>query len=199
MIAQNPTLSKEDFYVYTTDALENVDEVQLTRGGLILLVLLSGGDYHDGMQACDLTITHGLAHCGLGDRLLEAYDSMARDAFFGYLCHTWADELSAELRSNSQGFLHARQPWLAEQVSGFLSTLDRETVERYLRPLTTWTKFGHCIDNSGWAWQAPNVTCIAEFCFSHLGWTEVTGLVRMLRKNLWEGVIYRMLLLVSLH
>ncbi len=68
-------------------------------------MLLSGGDYHDGMQGCGLTITHGLARCGFGDRLLEAFDGMARDAFSGYLCHAWADELSAELRSNSQGFL----------------------------------------------------------------------------------------------
>ena len=104
-VANNPTSTKEDFYIYSIDVLENVDEVQLTRGGLILLVLLSGGDYHDGMQGCGLTITHGLARCGFGDCLVEAFDGMPRDAFFGYLCHTWADELSAELHSISKGFL----------------------------------------------------------------------------------------------
>jgi len=160
-------------------------------------VLLSGGDYHDGMQGCGLTITHGLAHCGFGDRLVEAFDGMPRDAFFGYLCHTWADELSAELGSNSKGFLRTRQPRLAEQLGGFISTLDHETVEKYMCPVTTWTKFGQCINNLGWVWQAPNVPRIAELCFVHLGWTETTKLIRVFRRNLWEGVIYRILLSVS--
>jgi hypothetical protein len=36
--------------MYTADALENVDCVGLTAGGLLLVVLLTGGDYHDGVS-----------------------------------------------------------------------------------------------------------------------------------------------------
>ena len=32
-------------HVYTQDNIENHPEVQLTRGGLILIALLAGGDY----------------------------------------------------------------------------------------------------------------------------------------------------------
>lgn len=179
--------------MYTADALESIDELQLTRGGLMLIALLSGGDYHDGMPGCGLVITHGLARCGFGDRLLLAFESMKRDDLFKYLWQTWADEVSAELCSNSQGFLHVRQPRLAGELPAFLSTLDHKIVEGYICPQTTPSE---CFDYSGWAWQAPNVTRIAEFCFSHLGWTKVTELLRMFQRNLWEGVIYRMLLSV---
>ena len=196
-LAQSPTSSKEEFYIYTADALENVNDIQLTQGGVILIVLLSGGDYHDGMQGCGLAITHALARCGFGDHLLGAFNSMARDAFFRYLRHNWADELSTELRTNSRGFLRTRQPQLAIQLSTFLLTLDQEDVEKYVSPLTSWSGLGMAVDMSGWVWQAPNVTTIAEFCFTHLGWTDTADLIRMLRNNLWEGVVHRILLSVS--
>lgn len=202
--AQCPTSSPDDFYLYTADALENIDEIQLTRGGLILIVLLSGGDYHDGMPGCGIAISHGLARCGFGNRLLDVFGSMARDAFFRYLCSSWAFEVSAELRSNSQGFLRTRQPKLAEQLPRFLSALDHKIVERYMSPLTTWTgpgMFTSSQSNHPWPGQilrqAPDVMRIAEFCFMQLGWTEITKLIQTLRNNLWEGVIYQMLLSVS--
>lgn len=161
----------------------------------MLIVLLAGGDYHDGMPGCGLVIAHGLARCGFGDRLLLEFERMRRDDFFGYLYHTWADDVSAELRSNSRGFLHLRQPQLAVQLAPFLTTLDREIVEGYICPQTTSSK--PINDLACWTWQAPDVTRIADFCFTHLGWTEITKLVPMFRRNLWEGVIYRMLLSVS--
>ena len=33
--------------IYTADALANHPEVKLTRGGLILVAMLSGGDYNE--------------------------------------------------------------------------------------------------------------------------------------------------------
>jgi len=195
-LSQSPTSSKEDFYVYSADALENHDTVQLTKGGVILIALLSGGDYHDGMSGCGLAVAHALACCGFGDRLLNAFNSMARDIFFGYFYHAWVDELCTELRMNSQGFLHTRKPQLAIQLPAFLSTLDREDVEKYISPLTSWSGLG-MVDTSRWVWHPPDVTIIAEFCFSHLGWTDITDLIRMLRNNLWGGVIHRVLFSVS--
>lgn len=163
---------------------------------MILIVLLSGGDYHDGMPGCGLAVAHALARCGFGDRLLNAFNNMARDIFFGYFHHAWVDELCTELRMNSQGFLHARKPQLATQLPAFLSTLDREDVEKYISPLTCWSGLG-MVDTSGWVWHPPDVTIIAEFCFAHLGWTDITDLICMLRNNLWGGVIHCVLFSVS--
>jgi len=167
------------------------------QGGLILVALLAGGDYHNGMPGCGLTIAHGLARCGFGNRLVDAFYDMPRNGFTWYLHHTWADDVCTELRTNSRGFLHTQQLQLANQLPAFLLNLSHDTVEKYASPLTARNHGEGTISTSSWAWQAPNVTSITELCFSHLGWAEVTELVPMLRKNVWEGIFYQMLLSVS--
>jgi len=57
--------------VYASDAIEHSDETALMQGGLILIALLAGGDYSQGVIGIGTWIAHGLARCGYGDMLNE--------------------------------------------------------------------------------------------------------------------------------
>src|SRR6266702_1133169 len=91
--------------VYTSAKILAHPSVQLTRGRLILIGLLSGGDYHQaGLARCGPGIAHGLAKCGFGDELLEATQSLTRDKLPDFLI-TWCEDLHSELRTNAHGHL----------------------------------------------------------------------------------------------
>ncbi|KAH9009404.1 PIN domain-like protein [Lactarius hengduanensis] len=79
--------------VYTSAEILAHPSIQLTRGGLILIGLLSGGDYHPGgLTGCGTGIAHGLAKCGFGDELLKATQSLTRDKLPDFLT-TWHKDL----------------------------------------------------------------------------------------------------------
>jgi Holliday junction resolvase YEN1 len=54
------------------DTIENT--VGLSRGGLLLVALLSKGDYSDGLDGCGPVISAALARCGFGERILLAFE-----------------------------------------------------------------------------------------------------------------------------
>ncbi|KAH9009129.1 hypothetical protein EDB84DRAFT_1446468 [Lactarius hengduanensis] len=102
--------------VYTSAEILAHPSIQLTRGGLILIGLLSGGDYHPGgLTGCGTGIAHGLAKCGFGDELLKATQSLTRDKLPDFLT-TWRKDLRGELRTNSHGHLGSKKPSLAKAV-----------------------------------------------------------------------------------
>ena len=92
-IAQSPSNDKEDFLAYSADAIENVDEVGLTRGGLLLFALLSGEDYLNGAAGCGPVVAHGLVCSGFSDWLLQTYENTDWDDLIPNLLAQWFDDL----------------------------------------------------------------------------------------------------------
>ena len=122
--------------IYTANAIENSEEVGLTSGGFILISLLAGGDYDQGVEGIGTGIALGLARCGYEDELLEAVwtlfpASVNLDAFLV----NWRVRLRQELSSNTHGYLHSTHPTLATNITdGFPN---RRILGLYLEPLTS--------------------------------------------------------------
>ncbi|KAH9015438.1 PIN domain-like protein [Lactarius deliciosus] len=81
--------------VYTSADILMHPSIQLTRGGFILIGLLSGGNYYTGLPHCGPATTHGLA---------SATQSLTRNELHNFFI-TWCRDLHSELHTNSCGHL----------------------------------------------------------------------------------------------
>ncbi|KAG0694710.1 hypothetical protein DFH29DRAFT_308905 [Suillus ampliporus] len=113
-------------HVVTYRAVDLVshNDIRLSRGGCILIGLLSGGDYHQaGAQGCGKLIAAALARCGFGDRLLEAASSLSREELEKWLV-TWRNDVREELRTNKSGLVGSKKPALAKKIPDDFSDVD---------------------------------------------------------------------------
>ncbi|CAA7260307.1 unnamed protein product [Cyclocybe aegerita] len=172
--SQSPTTHKEDFVAYDANTIEHDPELGLTRGALLLIALLMGGDYSNGVDKCGRVVAHALTHSGFGDTLLNAFLSMPEDQFCLFVEGRWIDSLRHELRTNSHGHLRSRRPQLASVLSASFAS---HTV----------------IALSAWGLQLPDLEAISSFCSIQLGLAEPHLLLQTLSSNMWEGVFFQML------
>ncbi|KAI0297015.1 hypothetical protein B0F90DRAFT_1912851 [Multifurca ochricompacta] len=178
--------------VYTSTDILAHPSVQLTRGGLILIGLLSGGDYHPaGLSRCGSGIAHGLAKCGLGDELLEAAQTLTRDELPEFLT-TWREALRNELRTNSRGHLGSKKRSLANAVPDSFPDLD--VLRSYTNPITSKTDAGARRTHTPPKWERePDLAKIAHLCELHFEWGLKDVIIKRFRNVLWPSIVLRAL------
>lgn len=123
--------------IYTAERI--LDTCKLTRGGLLLVALLSGGDYDTGIKGAGIDVATGLARAGFGDSLLETAQSyyagsLSASAFDRWL-RQWREEMRQELRTNSSKCLKTLKPSVASKITDRFPTL--AVLEMYVRPVTS--------------------------------------------------------------
>ncbi|KAG9121380.1 hypothetical protein FRC07_002688 [Ceratobasidium sp. 392] len=100
----NPVLNKEGkddgmhVMVYRAEDIEKDPACRLTRGGMILIGLLSGGDYDSGAKRCGPKTALALAQLGLGDELLDAFQTFTPERFADFI-PAWKEGVVEALRS----------------------------------------------------------------------------------------------------
>ncbi|RDB17732.1 DNA repair protein complementing XP-G cells [Hypsizygus marmoreus] len=196
VICRSPIAKSDDYdsvILYTVDNVEHSDGVKLTRGGLLLLALLVGGDYDPGIDGCGAVVAQALAECGFGDELLDAVlTSKGPDDLQRFL-EKWRHELRHELLSNSHHHLKHRKPSLACKITNDFP--DLAVLKQYVDPLTSWSSQSGCHIPDGVAWRSrePMIPRIAAFCVQRFGWGKDAEIVKRLHAKLWEGVAFRMI------
>jgi Holliday junction resolvase YEN1 len=178
-------------HVVTYSAIDigSHDDIRLSRGGCILIGLLSGGDYHEaGVQGCGKLIAAGLARCGLGDRLLEATSSLDREELEDWLV-TWRDQLREELRTNKSGFIGSKKPALAKKIPDDFPDLD--ILLSYTNPITSETE-GKPTREVTWE-QEPDIGKIAGLCELYFEWGVKDVIIKRFRTVLWPSAVLRIL------
>ncbi|KAI0289660.1 hypothetical protein BC826DRAFT_1098460 [Russula brevipes] len=178
--------------IYTSADILAHPSVQLTRGGLILIGLLSGGDYHPaGLSRCGPGIAHGLAKCGLGDELLEAAQSLTRTELSDFLT-TWRDALRSELRTNARGHLGTKKPSLAKTVPDTFPDVD--VLLSYTNPITSATDAGARRTHTPPRWECePDLAKMAHLCELHFEWGLKDIIIKRFRTVLWPSIVLRAL------
>ncbi|KAI0261925.1 PIN domain-like protein, partial [Gloeopeniophorella convolvens] len=178
--------------IYTSAEILAHPSVQLTRGGTILIGLLSGGDYHPaGLARCGIGIAHGLAKCGFGDELLEATKILTRDELPAFL-DKWRDGLRSELRTNSRGHLGTKKPSLAKAVPDSFPDID--ILLSYTNPITSATDAGARRTHTPPKWvREPDLGKIAHVCELHFEWGLKDIIIKRFRTVLWPSIVLRAL------
>ena len=174
--------------VYTSADILAHPSVQLTRGGLILIGLLSGSDYHQaGLSRCGPGIAHGLAKCGFSDNLLKATQTLSRDELPGFLT-TWRDELCDELRTNGHGQLGSKKPSLANAVPD--SFPDINVLLSYTNPIISATDTGACHTHTPPRWdREPDIGKLAHLCELHFEWGLKDVIIKRFRSIIWPSIV----------
>ncbi|KAI9444389.1 hypothetical protein BJY52DRAFT_1373458 [Lactarius psammicola] len=178
--------------VYTSAEILAHPSVQLTRGGLILIGLLSGGNYHQaGLARCGPGIAHGLAKCGFSDELLEAAQSLTRDELLDFLI-TWREDLRSELRTNVRGHLGSKKPSLAKDVLD--SFPDVDVLLLYTNPIISATDAGARRTHTPPHWERePDLGKLAHLCELHFEWGLKDTIIKRFRTVLWPSIVLRAL------
>lgn len=179
--------------IYYLDSLENDDTIQLARGGLLLVALMAGGDYDDGIQNCGPTIARSLAKSGFGNALLSAFETQSKEDFKAFLIG-WRCSLCQELANNTRGFLSRRHAELASNITTAFPNI--QVLEYYASPITSWSQplpMREPLSAAQWQPREPTIHLIATFCVERLGWDAAPDLLKTFRRNLWSGVFCRML------
>ncbi|RDX40412.1 PIN domain-like protein, partial [Lentinus brumalis] len=162
--------------IYRASSILDNPAVQMTRGGLVLLAVLAGGDYNKGLYNCGFKIAHGLARYGLGDALLACVTNSVDDVSLRAALSKWRQELLRLLRSDPHGYIGQRCVSLAAAVPEDFPV--PSIVCAYARPLTT----------------SPDNFDLAEICSlckTHFSWDE-EELHKRMRKLVWPGAVLRL-------
>jgi holliday junction resolvase YEN1 len=193
------SLGGDEVTIYTSDAIEHVDTVALTPGGLLLVALMAGGDYDSGISGFGASTAHGLAKCGFGDALLTAAKTLPDDDSFQIFLCAWRAQICHELSTNSHGFLPHRSTALASKTTSAFP--DMNILHLYLAATTSWTVgSGDHVRNAvapSWKPREPVIHEITAFCQQRLGWSDPAMLMKTFENVLWGGVVFRMFCSVS--
>ena len=168
----------------------NLPEINLTHGGLVLIALLSGGDYHQaGLSGCGPKVAHGLAKCGFGDSLLSAARSLPRDRLQKYLA-SWKSDLAEELCTNSRGILGRRYNSLSKTIPEEFPDID--ILMSYANPVTSETEGKvHRIKAT---WEQPlDLGRIAHICELYFEWGVRHVIIKRFRTTIWPAAVFRFL------
>ncbi|KAI0946138.1 hypothetical protein AcV7_010189 [Taiwanofungus camphoratus] len=176
---------------YKSQDIAQHPKIKLTQGGLILIGILRGGDYHQaGLTGCGGTIAHGLAKCGFGDTLLKAARTLPSEHLPEFLS-TWRDEIREELRTNSQGHIGRRHPSLAKSIPEDFPNID--VLLSYANPITSETK-GKTVRDIPIDWEKePDLGKIAGLCEMYFEWGVKEIIIKRFRTVLWPSAVLRIL------
>ena len=164
--------------------------IQLTKGGLVLIGVLRGGDYSDGLRGCGVQIAHGLAKAGFGDTLLEAALTLPRPALSTFLSG-WREDLRTELRTNAKGCLPRKCAALSKTVPEDFPNID--IVLAYTNPVTSEAKgAGHRNVTVDWD-KEPDLGRIAGLCEMYFEWGVKQIIIKRFRTVLWPAAVLRIL------
>ncbi|KAG8908742.1 hypothetical protein FRB99_002980 [Tulasnella sp. 403] len=176
--------------IYRADDIEADEDIGLDRNGMILIGLMSGGDYHQaGLARCGKQIAHGLARCGFGDSLVNAFLTLPEHALPRFL-DEWRADVAHELRTNSQGYVGRKYPSLAASIPE--SFPDLEVLKSYVTPVTTESR-GKTVDTSAWWTREMDLAEVAACCELFFEWGVKDIILKRFRTVLWPGACLRIL------
>ena len=193
----NPVLNsagkddKNHTRLFRLEDISTHPDIRLTRGGMILIGLMSGGDYQQGgIMRCGTTTAHGLAKCGFGDSLYTAAINLSRVQLAEFLV-AWRHELRHELKTNSRGEIGRKQPSLSKAIPDDFPDID--ILYSYVTPITS-ESMGRQSNNLKLTWaKEPDLGKLAALCEFYFEWGYKESIIKRFRTIMWHSITLRIL------
>ncbi|KAH7879066.1 uncharacterized protein C8R40DRAFT_1167025 [Lentinula edodes] len=171
------------------------ERLGISKEGFILIALIVGSDYNEGIHGIGMMTAIALAKCGYGEALLRNYHQFSQsshllDSSFVELNCSIADEIE----SNSRHYLRRRSPQRAHAFldAHFPSSDTLRTLKMFTEPITDLSPSSGPQVGSKWVYNIPHPPKIAAFCRKYFRWSsELVN--QKFRSELYAGVIIRML------
>lgn len=146
------------------------------------------------LNHCGIATAHALARCGFGEKLVNAFNVLSDDAFTEYLIQ-WRNELRAELRTNSFGYMKCKQAKLANTLPDSFPNL--KVLRAYVQPVTSESEalsaaMSPPVPQIRWT-QEHSLAAIARFCEEKFEWGTLQIIPQRFRRLLWHGSVIRIL------
>ncbi|KAJ7741437.1 hypothetical protein DFH07DRAFT_964993 [Mycena maculata] len=144
--------------IYTSEDLFTNPSISLTRGGMLLIALLCGGDYDEGITGCGLESAHAVAQGDLGDALLhEALCNTTLTNGFLEFVLSWKERLCLEFAEDPRGLLGRKCKAIAATIAQSPSFPDPAVIFAYVHPITSWSPGYSLPDHHSWGLARPNL------------------------------------------
>ncbi|KAJ7309120.1 PIN domain-like protein, partial [Mycena albidolilacea] len=163
---------------YSADDISTL--LGLSRYEFILIAILAGGDYSDGLRNCGVTTAIGLARAGLGAQLVAA---LSNRELLDPL-ETWQEALRHELRTNTSGLLPHRCPQLANTIPADFP--DPAIINLYLHPTVSEPAVA-----SDLVFRSPRLDVLARFAEDNFQWGDSVGILDHFADHLFAGFVIR--------
>ncbi|KAL0057957.1 hypothetical protein AAF712_015385 [Marasmius tenuissimus] len=205
------------FDAYNTEDIKK--HLEVTQDGLLLVAVLCGSSYADGVKGCGMKVALELARCGFGEIMTARYQSAHSPSSVNL--HSWKKGLKFEPETNTSGKLSSQHPALASRISQFdpLTALHgypaRDKLPKYTRVDMLQSPTSAAIQAYSFIRDGPSfdqldikpkwtdsytlvpkevfLPAVRDFCTTYLHWSG-DDTVCYLNKKLWAGVIMQMLL-----
>ncbi|KAJ4471748.1 hypothetical protein C8J55DRAFT_563425 [Lentinula edodes] len=150
------------------------ERLGISKEGFILIALIVGSDYNEGIHGIGMMTAIALAKCG---------------SFVELNC-----SIADEIESNSRHYLRRRSPQRAHAFldAHFPSSDTLRTLKMFSEPITDLSPSSGPQVGSKWVYNIPHPPKIAAFCRKYFRWSsELVN--QKFRSELYAGVIIRML------
>ncbi|KAJ6533266.1 hypothetical protein B0H10DRAFT_2204768 [Mycena sp. CBHHK59/15] len=174
----------ENYEASRYSAFDIASVLGLSREDFILIALLAGGDYSDGLSKCGITIAIGLAHAGLGRKLISGLSGQSGGDAILFL-RTWCGLLRSELSTNTSGHLPHQYPQLAAEIPSEFPDLD--IINLYLHPLVS----EQMPAANSLHLCSPWLDVLACFAEDHFTWGSSIGILAHFADQLFAGLVIR--------
>ncbi|KIP01684.1 hypothetical protein PHLGIDRAFT_80251 [Phlebiopsis gigantea 11061_1 CR5-6] len=183
-VIRNPNVKQDqdNVRVYTTHSVASCFGAALDRDGLVLVAILSGGDYAPGLPKCGAVIAQGLARYGLGKSLVAACELVGprrEDAL-----QAWRLLLQGCLRDDLDGHLDRRHPSLAASIPNDFPNAD--IVRLYTHPCTSLMLTGNTYAFDIHPPQL-DLRSLVQLCEKRFGW-DLEEILWKCKHYVWPAV-----------
>jgi Holliday junction resolvase YEN1 len=157
---------------------------------MILVALMSGGDYSEGIKGCGPIISRRLAEAGYGRKLLNGIKRLAKEEteVQEEFLQSWREEVAEVLKTDPDKILDRKSPSLAKKLLELYDFPDRNIVKNYAHP-----KISRVGTQKPLKWsQDIDIGGLVRYASDKFEWGN-EELVATFRNNLWAGVLLRQL------
>lgn len=167
--------------IFDLKNIESHPAIGISRPGMILIGLLSGGDYHQGLESCGPKVAFGLAKCGFGESIVEACsrlcpngveDEEGKIALQDWLI-SWRASIAQELLTNTQGHLPSKRKTTASLLlsPSCRNFPDIDVLLYYTSPVTSENNTKSARNKIEITWDNdPDIGKIAALCELYFEW-----------------------------
>ncbi|KAK7027088.1 hypothetical protein R3P38DRAFT_2400333, partial [Favolaschia claudopus] len=142
LVRPNKKRDGKNVRLYTAERILTTPGVGLTRGGILLVALLAGGDYSPVRCApgCGPVISHAIARGGLGDQLLHHASQypVCTPAFLAFLAN-WKTALCEEFATDPHGLLGRKYKSISQIIADTPEFPDPRVIFAYVHPVTSFS------------------------------------------------------------
>ncbi|RDB18353.1 DNA repair protein complementing XP-G cells [Hypsizygus marmoreus] len=154
--------------IYTSTAIYDHPSIQLTRAHFLLIAVLSGGDYSNGIPGCGIATAHRLStNTMLADELFAATVNLTHTELLVFL-QGWRTALKRQLAEDPDRFLGRQLKAVANAIPARFPDID--VLYNYVHPVTSWSADGDGPDISGWRNRELDLPVLAFWCEKYFSW-----------------------------